>query len=136
GRGVDDPLAGALVLFAELLDDLRARSRLVAQNTAARAVHERIDHVMRKALRVGRKRSRRDDAHQFPVPRGRILAFRALDEPAGDGRRSRLRWATLERLDVSEAERLEIRQVQAAHNTRDVAERVGSLVTVSGSVRQ
>ena len=36
GGGVDDPLAGALMLLAELLDDLRARGGLVAEHAAAR----------------------------------------------------------------------------------------------------
>ena len=34
GRRVDDPLARLLVLLAELLDDLRARGRLVAEHAA------------------------------------------------------------------------------------------------------
>ena len=56
GGRVDDPLAGALVLLAELLDDLRARRRLVAEHAAAGAVHERVDHVVREAVRVRRHR--------------------------------------------------------------------------------
>ena len=36
GRRVDDPLAGLLVLLAELLDDLRPRRRPVAEHAAAR----------------------------------------------------------------------------------------------------
>ena len=56
GRRVDDPLAGPLVLLAELLDDLRARRGLVAEHAAPGPVHERVDHVVREAVRVGRER--------------------------------------------------------------------------------
>src|SRR4029453_3939984 len=38
--GVDDPLAGLLVLLPELLDDLRPRCRLVSQHAAAGAGRE------------------------------------------------------------------------------------------------
>src|SRR5581483_8681322 len=38
---VDDPLAGALVLLAELLNDLRAARRPVSEHTATGSVHER-----------------------------------------------------------------------------------------------
>jgi hypothetical protein len=73
GRRVDDPLPGALVLLAELLNDLSSGRRLVPEHAAARAMHERIDHVVRKSLRVRRQRPRRHDAHQFPVPCRRVL---------------------------------------------------------------
>ena len=79
---------------------------------------------------------RRDDAHQLPVAGGRVLALRALEQAAGDRGRTRLRRAALERLDVAEPERLEVRQVEAADGARDVAERVGALVPVLGCIRQ
>ena len=136
GRRVDDPLAGPLVLLAELLDDLRPGGGLVADHAAARAVHERVDDVVGKAVRVGGERRRRDDAHELPVARGRVLALRPLDETARDRRRVRLRWASLERLHVAEAERLEVRQVEAADRTGHVAERVRALVPEIAGVGQ
>ena len=136
GGRVDDPLPRPLVLLAELLDDLRPGRGLVADHAAARAVHERVDHVVREAVRVGRERLRGDDAHQLPVAGGRVLALRALDQPAGDRGRSRLRRATFQRLDVAEAERLHVRQVEAADGLRDVAEGVRALVAVLGGIRQ
>ena len=42
----------------------------------------------------------------------------------------------LERLDVAEAERLQVRQVEPADGARDVAERVGALVAELVGVRQ
>jgi hypothetical protein len=136
GRGVDDPLARALVLLAELLDDLRARGRLVAEHAAPRPVHERVDHVVREALRIGRKRRLSDHAHQLPVARRRVLALGTLEQASGDGRSARLRRAAFERLDVPEPERLHVRQVEAAHRSRDVAERVRALVTVCCGIRK
>ncbi len=133
---VDDPLPGSLVLLPELLDDLGPRRRLVAEDAPARPVHERVDHVVRKALRVGGKRRRRDDAHQLPVPGRRVLSLRTLEQPAGDCRRARLRRAALEWLDVAQAERLEVGQVEPTDRPGDVAERVRALVAVRGGIRQ
>src|SRR5262249_33459322 len=113
-RGVDDPLPRPLVLLPELLDDLRARGRLVAEDAPPGAVHERIDDVMGEPVRIRRKRLRRDDAHVLPVTRGRVLALRALEQASGDGGSARLWPAPLERLHIAEAERLEARQVETA----------------------
>src|SRR5215207_11112915 len=54
GRRVGDPLAGALLLLAELYADLRPRGGLVAEHPAPRPVHERIEDLERKPVRVGR----------------------------------------------------------------------------------
>ena len=102
--------------------------RLVAEDAATGAVHERVDHVVRKAVRVGRHRGRRDDAHQLPVAGRRVLALRPLEQPAGDRRRARLRRAALELLHVSEAERLQVRKIEATDRLGDVAEHPGHRV--------
>ena len=136
GRRVDDPLARLLVLLAELLDDVGAGRGLVAEHAAAGPVHERVDHVVREAVRVGRHRRRRDDAHQLPVAGRRVLALRALEQPPGDRRRPRLRRAALERHHVAEAERLERGQVEASDGAGDVPERVRPLVPVLGRIGQ
>ena len=130
GGRVDDPLAGLLMLLAELLDDVRPRRGLVPEHAAPGPVHERVDHVVGEAVRIGRERLRRQDAHQLPVAGGRVLALRALGQPAGDGGCARLRRTALERLDVAETERLETRKVEPADRARHVAERVGTLVAV------
>ena len=130
GRRVDDPLARPLVLLSELLDDLRPRRRLVADHAAARAVHERVDHVVREAVRIRREGRRGDDAHELPVPRRRVLPLRALEQAARDRGGPGLRRAPCERFHVPEAERLEIGKIEAADCSRDVAERVRSLVAV------
>ena len=102
---------------------------LVAEDAAAGLVHERVDHVVREAVRVGRHRRRRDDPHQLPVTGRRVLALGALEQPAGDRGRTRLRRAALERHHVAEAERLERGQVEASDGAGDVAERVGALIS-------
>ena len=58
GRRVDDPLPGLLMLLAVLEDHLGPGRGLVAEHAARRAVHERIDHVVGEAVRVGRERDR------------------------------------------------------------------------------
>jgi hypothetical protein len=124
------------VLLPQLLDDLRSRRGLVAEHTPAGPVHEGVDHVVRKAVRVGREGLRRNDAHQLPVARRRVLSLRPLDEPARHGGCAGLRGATLERLHVAEAERLEARQVQSSDCSGDVAQGVRALVAVLCGVRQ
>src|SRR5207247_510369 len=78
---VDDPLARSPMLLPELFDDLRPRRRLVAEHAPSGPVHERVDHLERKAVRVRGHCLGRDDPHQLPVTRRRVLAFRTLDEP-------------------------------------------------------
>ena len=108
----------------------------VAEHRPARLVHERVDHLVGEAVRVGRHRLRGEDPHQLPVAGRRVLAARALDQPPGDRRRARLRRAAEQRLDVAEPERLERRQVEAADGAGEVAERVGALVAEVGGVGQ
>jgi hypothetical protein len=134
-RGVDDPLPGSLMLLAELLDDLGAGRRLVPQHSAARSMHERIEHLEGETVPVGWKGLGRDHPHQLPVARRRVLALGSLEQAPGDGRRTGLRRAPLELFDVPEAERLEVREVEAADRLRDVSERVGTFVAEVGSVR-
>ena len=136
GGRVDDPLARPLVLLAVLLDHLGAGRGLVAEDAAPRAVRERVDHLVRKPVRIGREGDGRDDAHQLPVARGRVLALRALEETARDGGCARLWRTTLERLDVPEPEGLEVRQVEASDGAGDVPERVRPFVPPLGRVRQ
>jgi hypothetical protein len=124
GRRIDDPLPRALVFLAELLDDLCPRGGLVAEHAAAGPVHERVEDLEGKPVRIGRKGLLGHHTHELPVAGGRVLPLRALEETAGDGRRAGLRRATLELLDVSEPERLQVRQVEAADSLGDVSERV------------
>jgi hypothetical protein len=64
------------------------------------------------------------------VARRRVLPLRALEQPPGHCRRAGLRWATVQREDVAEAERLEIGQVEASDGAGDVAEGVRAFVPV------
>ena len=136
GGRVHDPLPRLLVLLAELLDDVRPGRDLVAEHAAAGLVHERVDHVVREAVRIGRHRDRGDDAHQLPVARRRVLALRALEQPAGDRGCPRLWRAALELHHVAEAERLERGQVEAADGAGHVAERVRPLIAERGRIGQ
>ena len=62
--------------------------------------------------------------------------FERSTQPARDRGRVRLRRAALERLDVAEPERLEVREVETADRARDVPERVRALVAPVGRVGQ
>ena len=87
GGGVDDPLARALVLLAEPLDDLGARGGDVADHAAPGGRGEGVEQLLREAVGVGRERALGDDAGQLPVADGRVLALRALEQAAGHRRR-------------------------------------------------
>ena len=89
GRGVDDPLARALVLLAEPLDDLGARGGDVADHAAPRGLRERVEQVLREAVGIGREGALGDDARELPVADRRVLALRALEQPAGRPRAPR-----------------------------------------------
>src|SRR5579875_2280830 len=108
----------------------------VAEDSPAGAVHERIDHVVGEAVRVGGERLRRDDPHQLPVTGRRVLPLRPLHEPACHRRRAGLGRASFERLDVAEPERLEARQVEPADGSGYVAQGVRAFVAVLRRVRQ
>ena len=136
GARVDDPFPRSLMLFAELLDDLRAARRPVAEHTVAGPVHEGVDHLVREPERVRRHRLRRHDPHQLPVADRRVLALRTFEQAARNGRRARLWRTPFERLDVPEPERLQGRQVETADGPGDVGKRVRPLVAELGRIRQ
>ena len=136
GRGVHDPLSRLLVLLAVLLDHLGSRRRLVAEHPAPRPVHKRIDHLVREAVRIRREGHCGDDPHQLPMSRSRVLALRALEQTPCDGRCTRLRRTTFQRLDVAEPERLEIGQVEASDRASNVPQCVRALIPPLGSIRQ
>ncbi len=136
GGGVDDPLARLLVLLAELLDDVRPRRGLVADHAPAGLVGELLDHLEREAVRVGRHRLGRDDAHELPVAGRRVLALGALEQPSRDGRRAGLRRAPFQVRDVSEAKRFQVGDIEPTDRTSDVSERIGAFVAVFRCVRQ
>ncbi len=85
-RRVDDRLPGAQVFLAELLDDLRARSRIVAQYPAPDRLLERLDYLLGEAVWVGRKRALCDQPCHFPVTSDRVLAFRPFEHYTKRGR--------------------------------------------------
>ncbi len=123
GRRVEDHLARAQVVLAELLDDGDAVGRAVgAEAQAGRALelgHER----RREAARIGRRRGVGDDAHELPVTGGRVLArTERVQPPVERGRRRRR--DTGDRDDRAEAEALERRQTEPADRVGDVRERV------------
>jgi hypothetical protein len=60
-----------------------------------------------------------------------VVVSLPLEQASGDGRRDRLRRAAFERLDVPEAEGLEVGEIEAADRAGDVAERVRDRVGVA-----
>src|SRR5260221_7000048 len=82
GGGVENRLAGAQMLGAELLDDRGAGRWLIAKCTATDRRFEPLDELGRKAVRIGWQRAVERDAHELPVPRRAVLPRRRLIQPA------------------------------------------------------
>jgi hypothetical protein len=136
GRRVEDQLAGLEVVAPVVLDHLGAAVGAVAAEAVPRHAFERLHHLGRKAVRVGRQRMVRHHPHQLPVAGGRLLARpervqAAVDDGLAGGRH------TLDRDDGAEAEAAESRQLQSAHPLGEMGKRVRALVTrVVAGVRQ
>src|SRR5437660_6510347 len=76
-RGVNDRLAGLYMFFAQLLNDLSAACRNVAEDSRhLRPLDKLIDDRLRKAVRISRKSALQNDAGHFPVTSRRVLAVR------------------------------------------------------------
>src|SRR6185369_3417312 len=89
---VDDGLAGAQVLLAQLVEDDGAARGLVAEVTGRSGVAQpRLHQRGRKSLREGGEALLQDDAHHFPMAGGGVLALRLLRHLAEAGPRRR-RW--------------------------------------------
>ena len=73
-RGVEDRAAAGEVLLAVVVDRRDAVVGAVADDRDADRGLARAPAVGRQPVGVARRRVRRDDAHQLPVPGGRILA--------------------------------------------------------------
>ena len=99
------------MLLAQLLDNLGPGRRRVAEHRAPDRLLERLDDLRREALRIQGEGSLQDDAAHLPMPRGRVLARRALGEPAVGGPRRGLRRHALDRGEQAEAQPLEVRGV-------------------------
>ena len=134
-RRVEDRRAGAEVLLAQLLQDLGARGRLVAQDGAADPLLERLHDLGREAAGVDLERRRGHDAGHLPVPGGGVLArapLRHLAEGAG-GVALRAPAKVGVRLPIPSAVRF---GMATAARGEDVAEGVAALVAEGGRVRR
>src|SRR5262249_53570116 len=108
GRVEDGP-ARPHVLLAELVQDDRARRRLVAEDLLPDRRLEAFDEVLRKPVRIERKRRRDRQAPQLPVTRRRVLPRPDLRAPPeGAARRGKPRRRVL----VKGVEEPETRQVR------------------------
>ena len=81
GGGVDDQVPGADVLVAVDVDDLGAAPGRIGQHTPAGGRPEGSQHLLGKALGVGGQGLLGDDARNFPVADGGVLAHGPLPEP-------------------------------------------------------
>jgi hypothetical protein len=123
---VEDHLARLEVVLAPLLDDLGPAGRVVGAEAQAGDALERRHHVRWEAVRVGRQRRGRHDAHELPMAGGRLLAgTQRVQAPVDDGLAGRRH---AEQATIEPAPAAEDRQVQAAGVLGEVGQRVGALV--------
>ena len=73
GGGVHDQIAGFHVLLAKFFNHCRAGPGRVCQNPSAGGFPKRLQHLVRKALGVGRQRIFREYTCHFPVAGGGVL---------------------------------------------------------------
>ena len=114
GRRVDDGRARPHVRSPQFLDDLGARSGLVAERAAPGAPLEFTHDIGRKAPRKERERLGEVDTRHFPMPRGSVLARRAQGAFAIGGSGGLRRRDSSKGLDVAEAHLGEVGELEAA----------------------
>ena len=102
-RRVEDHAAVAQRLGAVVADHRQAVVGAVADEAQGGRPLERGDDVVGEAVWVGRKRRRRDRAHELPVAAGRILAVTLRREPSVQRGRGGRRYA-LQRQDAAQPE--------------------------------
>src|SRR5947209_19509875 len=110
------------MLFAQLLNDLSAACRNVAENSRhLRLLDKLIDDRLGKAIRIGRKRALQNDAGHFPVASSRVFAVRLQCAFAITTAWRFNRRHTAEGTNVAEPQALQIWQTKLARFT-DVTE--------------
>jgi hypothetical protein len=134
-RRVDDRRAGAHVLLAEPLNDLGAGGRAIAEDPAAYAPLELVQHLAREAVRVQGEGSFQLNTGDLPVSGGRVLARRGGRATPVARQRLGCRSQVRQRADVGDSERAQVGQLQRPAGG-DVTERVAACVAVRGGVRR
>ena len=87
---------------AQLFDDDRAGSRIIAQRAPANRFLERFQDIGWEAIGIGGKRPFQLHPHQFPMPGGRVLARRDLRHFAVNGRWLFLRFQARDQGDIAQ----------------------------------
>lgn len=89
GRSVDDRISGALMICAQLRDDLCAGGGSVSQYVVATGEGAKPpDELLRKAFGIRGERQIQHDSRQFPVTGGGVLTSRNLGHPSKRSARS------------------------------------------------
>ena len=135
GRGVEDHLAGALVMLAVVLEHHRAAVGGVDAEAQPRRLLQRGDDRGGEAVGIGRQRPVENDPHQLPVAGGRLLARPLGGEAAVQHRRRGGRHA-LQLDERAQPEGLQRGQLESSGQLREVAECVRADIAVGGRVGQ
>jgi len=132
---IHDGRTGGQMLVAQFGDDLRTRSRLVAQCLPSGRSLEAVDNFRGEALGVGGERRRCNHSHVLPVPGGGVLARRQLRQDPRQRQRLRHWGHAVQRQDVPQTQSLQNGHLQG-HEPRHVPQCVGAHVTVGLRVGQ
>jgi len=137
GGRVDNHLVVVDFLFAELVQDLGAGSRLISDDFLTAFFFEFFNELRREAVfGKGDERTRRIEPHHFPVAGHGILAVALLGHPAGIAARIFPGRIPRHGLQVRQAERDEVRDEEGPELFGNVSERVGPLVSEIRRVRR
>jgi hypothetical protein len=128
-RRVHDRLSRPYVFFAQFLDDLSPRRRLVANGLAPYLSLKRIDDFRWESLLVHRKRLVQPNSRHFPMTRGGVFPRRFCRAFSIGGEWLFHCGQMRERRNVPQAQLHQVWQAQGAR-LRNVAERTSPYVSV------
>src|SRR5579875_414812 len=113
---IKDRTAGAHMLLAQLLDNLRAGSCFIADDSVSNSTFKWLDHFWRKAIWIGWQRSVQNHAGHFPVSCRAIFASGRLGH-APIRSQSMLYWrGARNRRNIAQTDAPQVRKFQAANS--------------------
>src|SRR5438105_2121189 len=134
GRRVNDPPAGADVLVAKTLNDVRSTTYDVANHAASCVAREIVDHLLRETIWKSRKRLLEMNPGDLPVTGRTVFTGRRRTHPSPRTRGISAPRYARQRFDVAEPQALELGERETAARARQIPESVATGVAVPNGV--
>src|SRR5262249_43994891 len=123
------------VFLAEGPYDLGAGGGIIPQRFRADRDFEPLYDIRRKSLRVRWERFLQYHSHHLPMPGDRILSRRCFLHPAPACLRARIGKHTLNRLNITQTQSLEIRQMKSANRPGRIDQRTAARISIICRIR-